>query len=90
LGSSLPLEARHKSLSAHRTLDTLKVNAPHFCGRDHLSTFRAYRIERRPHFFEIDLPPKKAQQTIQKQLEEINLGDNPVTIDSAAGAPPVN
>jgi hypothetical protein len=59
-------------------------------GPNQISTTRAYRIERRPHLFEIDLPPKKAQQTIQKQLEEINLGDNPVTIDNAAGAPPVN
>jgi hypothetical protein len=35
----------------------LKVDASHFRWRNQLSTFRAYRIERRPHFFEIDLLP---------------------------------
>jgi hypothetical protein len=40
-----------KLFSAHRTLDTIKVNAAHFCRRNRLSAFRAYGIERRPHFF---------------------------------------
>jgi hypothetical protein len=51
-----PSRAGRKSLPAHRTLDMLKVDAPHFGRRNHLSTFRAYVIKRRPHFFEIDLP----------------------------------
>jgi hypothetical protein len=41
--------AGRKALSAHWTLDTLKVDAPYLCGRNRLPTFRAYRIERRPH-----------------------------------------
>ena len=40
----------------NRTLDMLKVDTSHFRGRNHLSTFRAYRIERCPHFFKIDFP----------------------------------
>jgi|HubBroStandDraft_6_1064221.scaffolds.fasta_scaffold08282_4 hypothetical protein len=45
----------YESLSAHRTLDTLKVDAPHIGRRNQSSAFRAYRIERRPHLFEINL-----------------------------------
>jgi hypothetical protein len=45
----------YESLSAHRTLDTLKVDAPHIGRRNQSSAFRAYRIERRPHLFQIDL-----------------------------------
>jgi len=45
-----------KLFSAYRTLDTLTVDAPHLSGRNQPSTFRAYRIERRLHLFEIDLP----------------------------------
>ena len=47
---------RYKLFSARRTLDPLKVDAPHLGRRNQLSTFRAYRIERCLHFFEIDLP----------------------------------
>jgi hypothetical protein len=36
----------HKSLPAHRTLDTLKVHAPHFGRRNQPPTFRACRIFR--------------------------------------------
>ena len=48
---------RHKSLSAHWTLDTLKVDPPHLGRRNQASTFRAYVIERCLHAFEIDLLP---------------------------------
>jgi hypothetical protein len=37
--------ARCKLFSAHRTLDTLKVDAPHFGGRNQASAFRAHFIE---------------------------------------------
>jgi len=37
--------SRHKSLSAHRTLDTLKVDASHLGRRNQTSAFRAYRIQ---------------------------------------------
>jgi hypothetical protein len=47
---------RHKSLSANRTIDTLKVDPPHFGGRNRLPTLRAHNIEQCLHFFEIDLP----------------------------------
>jgi hypothetical protein len=46
----------HKLFSAHRTLDTLKVDAAHIRRRNQASTFRAYVIKRRPHLFQIDLP----------------------------------
>ena len=46
-----------KLFSAHRTLDTLKVDPPHLSGRNQPSTFRAYGIERQPHLFEINLLP---------------------------------
>jgi hypothetical protein len=37
--------AGHKSLSARRTLDTLKVNAPHLGWWNRLPAFRAYCIK---------------------------------------------
>jgi hypothetical protein len=36
----------YKSLPAHRTLDPLKVDAPHLSRMNQTSTFRAHRIER--------------------------------------------
>jgi hypothetical protein len=51
-----PSRAGRKPLSTHRTHDTLKVDAAHPWRRNQASTFRAYRIEGRPHFFEINLP----------------------------------
>lgn len=48
--------AGHKQLTTYWTLDSLKVDTPHFSGRNHASTFRAYLIERRLHLVEIDLP----------------------------------
>jgi hypothetical protein len=45
-----------KLFSAHRTLDTLKVDPPHLSWRDQPSAFRADVIKRRLHLFEIDLP----------------------------------
>ena len=46
-----PSRAGRKALSAYRALNPLKVDPPHFRGRNQASTFRTYRIERGPHFF---------------------------------------
>ena len=51
-----PPSVGHKSVSTRRTLDTLKVDAPHLGRRNHAATLGAHRIERCPHLFEIDLP----------------------------------
>jgi hypothetical protein len=56
--------AGRKALSAHWTLDTLKVDAPNLGRRNQSSAFRAYRIERCPHFFSIDLPRSWHDPTI--------------------------
>src|SRR5580692_4526271 len=57
LSGNLPARSP-SSRSASETIVAifLKVDAPHLGGRNQLSTFRAYRIERCLHFFEIDLP----------------------------------
>jgi hypothetical protein len=54
-GPTLTSRAGHKLFSAHWTLDTLKVDAPHL-GEIKPPHFAAYRIERSLHFFKIDLP----------------------------------
>jgi hypothetical protein len=48
--------AGHKSLSARRTLDTIKIDAPHIGGRNQSSTFWTDGIERRLHLVEINFP----------------------------------
>jgi hypothetical protein len=46
----------HKPLSTRRTLDMLKINAAHLGRRNQAIASWTDGIERRVHFFEIDLP----------------------------------
>jgi hypothetical protein len=88
--SRLLLRAGHKSLSAHRAFDTLKVDTAHLGRRNQSSTFGAYRIERCPHFFEIDLPRPWHNPTIvirDRDGAELQCG-SPVCTRSLGLNPP--
>jgi hypothetical protein len=72
--------ARHKPLATCRTLDPIKIDAPHIGWRNHAATSRADGIERSLHFFEIDFPGAWHAGYISPFVARLKLSDGKIPV----------